>query len=62
MTPLTSNLPVVQQEVQGSNIKPSQHLKQRLYSSEQRITEEDKIVIPVPLPLLWYGREFELHQ
>jgi fatty-acyl-CoA synthase len=21
----------------------------------QRITEEDKIVIPVPIPLLWYG-------
>jgi hypothetical protein len=32
MTPLTSNLPVVQLEVQRSNIKPSQHLKQRLYS------------------------------
>jgi fatty-acyl-CoA synthase len=41
--PLTSNLPVVQLEVQRSNIKPSQHLKQRLYSSEtQRITEEEK--------------------
>jgi hypothetical protein len=31
----TSNLPVVQQEVQRSNIKPSQHLKQRLYSKEK---------------------------
>jgi hypothetical protein len=57
MTPLTSNLPVVQLEVQRSNIKPSNILNNGYIAAKtQRITEEDKIVIPSPytIALVWY--------
>jgi hypothetical protein len=57
MTLLTSIYQWYNWKSKGSNIKPSQHLKQRLYSSEtQRITEEDKIVSgPLTIALVWYG-------
>jgi fatty-acyl-CoA synthase len=54
MTPLTSNLPVVQQEVQRATLSHHNILNNGYIAAKtQRITE-DKIVGPL-IPLLWYG-------
>jgi hypothetical protein len=40
--PININLPVVQQEVKRATLRSSQHLKQRLYSSENTTLKKTK--------------------
>jgi hypothetical protein len=57
MTPLTSNLPVVHGSPKGATLSHHNILNNGYIAAKtQRITEEDKIVIPSPytIALVWY--------